>query len=655
MNSDTTSTRPGASRMKRMDRHRTFFGLTKNDLFELLICLALAALFVILTSGAAFGQGNVGINNPTPHPKSLLDLTSTDKGLLVPRMTAAQRTAMFPTPDATGRGMLVYQTDAAQGFHYYDGASWIFMDPAAVPAGWRTDGNAGTDAANDFVGTTDAQGLRFRTNGTERMRIAANGNLAIGAQTDPVNYRLYVENNAVYPGVYIRNMFASGYTGMHLLNDQGNVRTHFGIGNSTSPTWTNLGFVGTTSAHPFVFTTGDQERMRIAANGNVGIGTTAPAWKLDVHGVQSAGRFVSSGHASGSVIELRNMAPGAGGILGAINFNDAVDSYPGQISYAADNAMTFRAGGIGNERMRIDGATGHVGIGIAAPSVRLEVQDNTSLIPMRVRSTLSNAYAVTQYINQNNSAWGHVGIVNPGAATHAGNFIVGSASATPVSITTGDQERVRIAANGNVGIGTNTTNVRLHVQADQADVLANFRNLNAAGWSAMHFDNSAGNARTHIGFANASAATFANTGFAGTTSNHPFVLTTNNAERLRIAANGNVGIGTNAPGTKLEVNGYTKLGTDAPAVRMKKLTGTTAATEGGFVDIAHGVAAAKILAVQVLIEWTTGSWIGDGYMQNPEYQAHYLVNGTNIRVFNHGTSSGAILSKPVKVLVTYEE
>jgi hypothetical protein len=34
---------------------------------------------------------NVGINNPTPHAKSILDITAGDKGLLAPRMTQAQR------------------------------------------------------------------------------------------------------------------------------------------------------------------------------------------------------------------------------------------------------------------------------------------------------------------------------------------------------------------------------------------------------------------------------------------------------------------------------------------------------------------------------------------------------------------------------------
>lgn len=136
---------------------RRFLGFSRKDLFELFVCIALAGLFVLLSSGTAFGQGNVGINNPTPHAKSLLDLTSSDKGLLTPRLSAAQRTAMFPAPDATGKGMLVYQTDGTQGFYYYDGAAWVMLQSSG--SGWGLTGNAGTNPTTSFLGTTDAQPL----------------------------------------------------------------------------------------------------------------------------------------------------------------------------------------------------------------------------------------------------------------------------------------------------------------------------------------------------------------------------------------------------------------------------------------------------------------------------------------------------------------
>lgn len=45
---------------------------------------------------------------------------------------------------------------------------------------WDTKGNMGTDATTNFLGTTNVQDLKIRTNNTERMRISANGNVTIG-------------------------------------------------------------------------------------------------------------------------------------------------------------------------------------------------------------------------------------------------------------------------------------------------------------------------------------------------------------------------------------------------------------------------------------------------------------------------------------------
>ena len=67
----------------------------------------------------------VGINatGNDPDPSAMLDVSSTNKGLLAPRMTMAERDAI--TAPATG--LLIYQTDDKTGFYYYDGAEWIWI------------------------------------------------------------------------------------------------------------------------------------------------------------------------------------------------------------------------------------------------------------------------------------------------------------------------------------------------------------------------------------------------------------------------------------------------------------------------------------------------------------------------------------------------
>jgi microcystin-dependent protein len=82
--------------------------------------------FFLFLSTSTWAQ--VGFNNPNPHPKSILDLTAPDKGLLIPRMSQSLREALFPASDPTAEGMLVYQTDNARGLYYYNGSSWFLLN-----------------------------------------------------------------------------------------------------------------------------------------------------------------------------------------------------------------------------------------------------------------------------------------------------------------------------------------------------------------------------------------------------------------------------------------------------------------------------------------------------------------------------------------------
>ena len=95
------------------------------------IKLFLAFCFV-LVCGKAFSQTNTfpttgaaGIGTLTPNASSLLDITSTSKGMLIPRMTKSQRD-LIGTP---ATGLLIYQTNNTPGFYYYDGGAWSAVTP----------------------------------------------------------------------------------------------------------------------------------------------------------------------------------------------------------------------------------------------------------------------------------------------------------------------------------------------------------------------------------------------------------------------------------------------------------------------------------------------------------------------------------------------
>ena len=64
--------------------------------------------------------GAVGIGTTTINNSAKLDINSTTRGLLMPRMTNTQRNAIA-TP---ATGLLIFQTDGVPGFYFYTGSAW---------------------------------------------------------------------------------------------------------------------------------------------------------------------------------------------------------------------------------------------------------------------------------------------------------------------------------------------------------------------------------------------------------------------------------------------------------------------------------------------------------------------------------------------------
>ncbi len=108
----------------------------------------LSALFLFSLSSIGYAQ-NVGVNTATPDASSLLDLTSTNRGLLVPRISIGNVTLPAPVA-APATSLLVYNTNAATtggsgaGFYYWDGTKWASLGKASVDNGLYYNGTSGT-------------------------------------------------------------------------------------------------------------------------------------------------------------------------------------------------------------------------------------------------------------------------------------------------------------------------------------------------------------------------------------------------------------------------------------------------------------------------------------------------------------------------------
>jgi len=81
-------------------------------------------------------QQNVGIGTTTPNSSAVLDITSTNKGVLLPRLTMAQRDAI----SSPANGLAIYQTDNSQGIYYYTGTKWLQLNAGVKNTGAGTNG-----------------------------------------------------------------------------------------------------------------------------------------------------------------------------------------------------------------------------------------------------------------------------------------------------------------------------------------------------------------------------------------------------------------------------------------------------------------------------------------------------------------------------------
>ena len=217
-------------------------------------------------------------------------------------------------------------------------------------------------------GVSDSSGMV-----TERMRIRSGGTIGINndlpqhplhvnepdgsmlASGTPVIYGAYTGINPAdvvgvkgysRPGDFfgIGGQFEGGWKGVEgKVNPTGNSSYAGVFGSVNGGTGTNYGVYGTAtgsgSNYAGYFLNGD-----VYMHNKLGIGQPVPQWQLDMQADQSVIRMVTTTATNGSVIELKNLDESPA-FLGAINFNNSTNSYPGQIAYEGDGDMTFRVEG----------------------------------------------------------------------------------------------------------------------------------------------------------------------------------------------------------------------------------------------------------------------------------------------------------------------
>jgi len=359
------------------------------------------------------------------------------------------------------------------------------------------DGSGGGDAVKATISaiqpaTSPVSGeLVFKTSLstgslTTAMIIDSSQNIGFGT-TSPNSYSGYTTltfNNATYGGA------------IEFENNGTRVGTIFSDQTST--------ILKTVANVPLLFGTNDAERMRIDASGNVGIKTSSPASPLHVNVGTNQNLEVDSASS-----ELR---------LSAVN--DARSTNPA-IRFQAESYKFYGAGGVG-PRATID-SSGNVGIGTSSPDTSLHVQS-----PNGTKCELNLAQT-----GVTNFRW------SIPASTDALALVYGT-----------NIERMRIDSSGRLGIGTTSPSAKLEVQ-DANGVSLKFGDL--ASYPNNVVPCFIGTGTSALAGVNGDLVLVPRTSDAG-----KILFATGNGgaatEKVRIANDGNVGIGTASPDTTLHVH-----------------------------------------------------------------------------------------------------
>ena len=347
---------------------------------------------------AVQAQVKIGDNSTTVNSASLLELETTDKGFVLPRVSITDVSTSSPLASGVLTGTVVYNTNSSAtggsgtGVYYWDGSNWNFLTNTTTSLNyWSLTGNSGLSASTNFIGTTNAVDLVVKTNNATRMRIKSTTGF-IGINTTSPSERLHVVGN-----FYLNGAFMPGGS----AGTAGDILTSAGTG--TSPTWTNpnslawalLGnsgtsasanFIGTTDAVDFITKTNNTERLRVTSGGNVGIGLTNPSYALSVLSVSNplylSGVQATLTLSSDSVVTIN------GGLVKKTPYSSFTNAFWGLTGNAGTTASTnfigttdavdFIAKTNNLERMRVTSG-GNVGINTSSPGSALDVKGTLRL------------------------------------------------------------------------------------------------------------------------------------------------------------------------------------------------------------------------------------------------------------------------------------
>jgi hypothetical protein len=446
-------------------------------------------------------SGNIGIATATPSEKLDVNGNVRFSGALMPNNAAGTAGQVLTSAGA--------------------GAVPTWSTPAVGSSDWALTGNASTNPATHFIGTTDAQRLVIKTNNTEQLTVLTNGNVGIGITTP--TEKLHVAGNAIVSGTISSPGTGSGSEKFGLGASVAATDYSFASGYLASTTGNESVAIGSNSHAAYISTaigsganaTGAGSTI-IGRSGNDN-GTdhlTSVGANITYPGFFSGGSYLNSGLIN---IGYNNSSTGhnytylIGANLTTDRNNQMLIGYAGAGAFLSDIVL---GGGLSNELAANYG-------------------------PLSIRTTDGSGA---------NSA-GMSLVLKGGKSTGsaAGGYLsfYTTAPGTSGSSVNTEQERMRIDANGAVsfnGSAGTSGQVLTSAGTGATPTWTTPASVTSSAWGLT------GNNLTDPAI-----------NFIGTTDDQRLVIKTNNAEQLTVLTNGNVGIGISSPAQRLDVNGKIQL------------------------------------------------------------------------------------------------
>lgn len=242
--------------------------------------LLFAFSFLLFTFNSSAQNVSINADGLAPDSSAMLDVVSTDKGILVPRMTEAQRDAI--SNPATS--LIIYQLNNNPGFYFNAGApgtpSWVKLisnnelgEPVAIS-------DADGDTKVEVEAISDEDIIRFTVKGSEAVAIDSLGNLTVGNAPTISYHKLSVSTDKIGGGFRLNQETDTAGSEVSFFN---NSLFKWSLG-STS----DLNALG----ESFFLYNNDRGVMDLFVdgdNGNLGVGTTNPEGKLHLYGTGPLG------------------------------------------------------------------------------------------------------------------------------------------------------------------------------------------------------------------------------------------------------------------------------------------------------------------------------------------------------------------------------